>query len=186
MVADSDVEVETATSIHANATVCTDEAVKFLSKAETSMTTAHTEEAIKFVNKAETSMDHATIRSEDSGVMNYGDSSYGMTVRRDKVDESECGNADVIYSQNLVVRDVDTTSGVSTATDNRVPNFKLFRKVVNLVFLFIPVHAMGYQIRLMAFGLLVETTLLSRPLHFCMLQLKNDLSILRFCSYLSD
>ncbi|XP_062150431.1 nibrin homolog isoform X2 [Alnus glutinosa] len=128
VVADSDVEVETATSIHANATVCTDVAVKFLSKAETSMTTVHTEEDIKFVNKTETSMDHVAIRSEDSGVMNYRDISYGMTVRRDEVDESECGNADVIYSQNLVVRDVDTTSGVSTATNNRVPNFKLFRK----------------------------------------------------------
>ncbi|XP_059452805.1 nibrin homolog [Corylus avellana] len=128
VVADSDVEVETATSIHANATVCTDEAVKVLSKPETSMATVHTEEAIKFVNKAETSMDHAAIRSEDSGVMNYRDSSYGMTVRRDKVDDSECENADVIYSQTLVVRDMDITSGVSTATNNRVPNFKLFRK----------------------------------------------------------
>lgn len=128
VVADSDVEVETATSIHANATVCTDEPVKVLSKAETSMATARTEEAIKFVNKAETSMDHAAIRSEDTGVMNYRDSSCGMTVRRDKVDESECGNADVIYSQNLVVRDMDITSSVNTASNNRVPNFKCFRK----------------------------------------------------------
>lgn len=161
MVADSDVEVETATSIHANATVCTDEPVKVLSKAETSMATARTEEAIKFVNKAETSMDHAAIRSEDTGVMNYRDSSCGMTVRRDKVDESECGNADVIYSQNLVVRDMDITSSVNTATNNRVPNFKCFRKVTTSVFLFIPIHAMGFQIRIMTFGLLVETTLLS-------------------------
>jgi hypothetical protein len=166
VVADSDVEVETTTSIHANAMVCTDEAVKVLGKAETSMATVDTEETIKFVNKAETSMDHAAIKSEDSGVMNYRDNSYGMTVRRDKVDESECGNADVIYGQNLVVRDMDITSGVSSATNNRVPNFKLFRKVVTLVFLFVPVHGMGFQIIILTFGFLVETTRLSYPLHF--------------------
>lgn len=113
MVADSDVEEETATSIHANATVCDDE-------------------AIKFVSKAETSMDHAAAKSEDAHVMSGIDGSYGMTVGRDKVDETECGNADIIYSQDLVVQYMDLPSRANTIANNGVLNFKHFRKVMAL------------------------------------------------------
>ncbi|KAG6656214.1 nijmegen breakage syndrome 1 protein isoform X1 [Carya illinoinensis] len=109
VVADSDVEEETATSIHANATVCDDE-------------------AIKFVSKAETSMDHAAAKSEDAHVMSGIDGSYGMTVGRDKVDETECGNADIIYSQDLVVQYMDLPSRANTIANNGVLNFKHFRK----------------------------------------------------------
>ncbi|XP_041007224.1 nijmegen breakage syndrome 1 protein isoform X2 [Juglans microcarpa x Juglans regia] len=109
VVADSDVEEETTTSIHANATVCDDE-------------------AIKFVSKAETSMDHAAAKSVDAHVMSCIDGSYGMTVERDKVDEPECGNADIIYSQDLVVQYMDLPSRANTTANNGVLNFKHFRK----------------------------------------------------------
>ncbi|GMY24558.1 nijmegen breakage syndrome 1 protein isoform X1 [Fagus crenata] len=121
----SDLEVEAATSIHADVTVCTDEAIKVVSKAETSMAS---EEAIKFVSKAETVMDHAAIKSKDSCGMSYRDGSCGMTIRIDKVDESECGNLDILFSQDLVVRDMKIPSRVSTTTNNGVLNFKKFRK----------------------------------------------------------
>lgn len=128
VVADSDVEVETATSIHANATTCADEAIISLSKAEASTATACTEEDIKFVRKTVTPMDHAAVKSEDSCVMSYRDSTHGKTVGRDKVDDSECGNADIIYSQDLVARDMDIPSNINATANNGVLNFKRFRK----------------------------------------------------------
>lgn len=119
MVANSDVEVEMATSNHANATVCTDEAVKFVSKAETSLV-------------------QATVKSGDATVMSCIDGSYGMTVGKDKVDEPICGNADIVYSQDLVVQYVDIPSRVNTTANSGVLNFKHFRKVMAVIFLFLP------------------------------------------------
>lgn len=131
-------EVETATSIHANATTCADEAIISLSKAEASTATACTEEDIKFVRKTVTPMDHAAVKSEDSCVMSYRDSTHGKTVGRDKVDDSECGNADIIYSQDLVARDMDIPSNVNATANNGVLNFKRFRKAI-------AVHFYSYQ-----------------------------------------
>lgn len=52
----------------------------------------------------------------------------GLTARKHKVDKSEEGNSDIIYSQVLVVRDSALPFTVSRTTDHRVPNFKRFRK----------------------------------------------------------
>ncbi|KAK7834980.1 nijmegen breakage syndrome 1 protein [Quercus suber] len=152
VVADSDLEGETATSIQENVTVCTDEAIKVVSKAETSMaseepikfvskdevikvvskaeTSMVSEEAVKFVSETETVMDHAAIKSKDICGTSYRDVSCGITVKIDKVDESECGNSDILFSQVLVVRDTNIPSCFSTTTNNGVLNFKRFRKVV--------------------------------------------------------
>uniref|UniRef100_A0A2N9GG00 Uncharacterized protein n=1 Tax=Fagus sylvatica TaxID=28930 RepID=A0A2N9GG00_FAGSY len=128
----SDLEVEAATSIHeaatsihADVTVCTDEAIKVVSKAETSMAS---EEAIKFASKAETVMDHAAIKSKDSCGMSYRDGSCGMTIRIDKVDESECGNLDILFSQDLVVRDMKIPSRTNTQSGNSFNNLIPFSK----------------------------------------------------------
>ncbi|KAL0015172.1 hypothetical protein SO802_002241 [Lithocarpus litseifolius] len=121
VVADSDLEGETATSIQENVTVCTDEAIKVVSKAETSMAS---EEPIKFVSET----DHAAIKSKDICGTSYRDVSCGITVKMDKVDESECGNSDILFSQDLVVRDMNIPSRFSTTTNNGVLNFKRFRK----------------------------------------------------------
>ncbi|XP_075647373.1 nibrin homolog [Castanea sativa] len=150
VVADSDLEVETATSKQENVTVCTDEAIKVVSKAETSMaseeaikfvskdevikvvskaeTSMASEEAVKFVSETETVMDHAAIKSKDICGTSYRDVSCGITVKIDKVDESECGNSDILFSQDLVVRETNIPSRFSTTTNNGVLNFKHFRK----------------------------------------------------------
>ncbi|KAF3953602.1 hypothetical protein CMV_020969 [Castanea mollissima] len=150
VVADSDLEVETATSKQENVTVCTDEAIKVVSKAETSMaseeaikfvskdevikvvskaeTSMASEEAVKFVSETETVMDHAAIKSKDICGTSYRDVSCGITVKIDKVDESECGNSDILFSQDLVVRETNIPSRFSTTTNNGVLNFKRFRK----------------------------------------------------------
>ncbi|KAK9984195.1 hypothetical protein SO802_033720 [Lithocarpus litseifolius] len=145
-------EGETATSIQENVTVCTDEAIKVVSKAETSMaceepikfvskdevikvvskaeTSVVSEEAVKFVSKTETVMDHAAIKSKDIYGTSYRDVSCGIIDKIDKVDESECGNSDILFSQDLVVRDTNVPSCFITTTKNGVLNFKHFRKMM--------------------------------------------------------
>ncbi|KAK9285792.1 hypothetical protein L1049_024993 [Liquidambar formosana] len=110
VVADSDAEAETATSVHTIGAVST-------------------EEATKYKSKVEISTDHANTRSEDSHIMTFRDRNDGMTMRVDKVDDSESGNSDVIYSQDLIVRDVNLPASVSSTTKNRVLNFKCFRMI---------------------------------------------------------
>ncbi|XP_050288024.1 nibrin homolog isoform X2 [Quercus robur] len=86
------------------------------------------EEAVKFVSETETVMDHAAIKSKDICGTSYRDVSCGITVKLDKVDESECGNSDILCEQLLVVRDTNIPSRFSTTTNNGVLNFKRFRK----------------------------------------------------------
>ena len=166
MVADSDLEGETATSIQENVTVCIDEAIKVVRKAETSMaseepiklvskdevskvvskaeTSMVSEDAVKFVSETETVMDHAAIKSKDICGTSYRDVSCGITVKIDKVEESECGNSDILFSQDLVVRDTNIPSHFSTTTNNGVLNFKRFRKVMTSVF-FIPANTVQWS-----------------------------------------
>lgn len=166
MVADSDLEGETATSVQENVTVCIDEAIKVVRKAETSMaseepiklvskdevikvvskaeTSMVSEEAVKFVSETETVMDHAAIKSKDICGTSYRDVSCGITVKIDKVEESECGNSDILFSQDLVVRDTNIPSHFSTTTNNGVLNFKHFRKVMTSVF-FIPANTVQWS-----------------------------------------
>ncbi|XP_034679811.1 nijmegen breakage syndrome 1 protein-like [Vitis riparia] len=108
IVADSDAEVETAASIHANAAPCT-------------------KETIKYDSKGEISIGQATNASETGHMTHFRQMNDGVTTRRDKVDEFESGNPDVLYSQDLIVRDINLLTSFSS-TKNRIINFKCFRK----------------------------------------------------------
>ena len=155
VVADSDAEVETATLIHANAAACTTETIKYDSKGEISVvadsdaevetaTSIHTNAAvrtaedIKYDSKGEISIGQAANASETGHMTHFRQRNDGVTTRRDKVDESESGNPDVLYSQDLIVRDINLLTSFSS-TKNRIVNFKCFRKVNNLHwYFFIP------------------------------------------------
>ncbi|CBI24024.3 hypothetical protein VitviT2T_005056 [Vitis vinifera] len=144
VVADSDAEVETATLIHANAAACTTETIKYDSKGEISVvadsdaevetaTSIHTNAAvrtaedIKYDSKGEISIGQAANASETGHMTHFRQRNDGVTTRRDKVDESESGNPDVLYSQDLIVRDINLLTSFSS-TKNRIVNFKCFRK----------------------------------------------------------
>lgn len=103
VVADSDAE-EMATSVLATSSVGTKGVVE---------TVPH-----------EICMSYAAIKSEDNYVM----SSRRSSDMRGKLDESESGIADIIYSQDLIVRNTSLPCAIITTANNRVVNFKRFRK----------------------------------------------------------
>ncbi|GAV61712.1 FHA domain-containing protein [Cephalotus follicularis] len=109
VVADSDAEQETATSRHAPAPVCN-------------------EESSKCDRKVNESVDHVANIPEGRHVTRLGDDNRCITARRDKFDESETGNIDIIYSQDLMVRHLNIPANISSAAKNEVLNFKRFRK----------------------------------------------------------
>jgi len=76
--------------------------------------------------KTETSLDGASVRSHATS---FSNDNVGVKVKKDKVDDNETGNSDVVYSQHLIVRDTNIRSSISTAPDSSFPNFKCFRKV---------------------------------------------------------
>ncbi|XP_021892000.1 nijmegen breakage syndrome 1 protein isoform X2 [Carica papaya] len=67
-------------------------------------------------------------RVDESGYAKVDDSG-GMVAIRAKFDESEDGNLDIIYSQDLIVRDSKLTLTVSSMANKEVVNFKRFRKM---------------------------------------------------------
>lgn len=108
VVADSDEETETIASCPTTATVHSEIAMNNENIEEVPATaTVYTETAIKNGNRE----DVPTI-----------------ATNRQKLDEPELGNSDIIYSQVLVVRDMNLAPSVSSKASNSVVNFKRFRK----------------------------------------------------------
>ncbi|KAI9161243.1 hypothetical protein LWI28_015687 [Acer negundo] len=108
VVADSDVEAETASSVHATAAVLN-------------------EESLKCPKKEEISINLAANKSEDTSATSFRDKSNTMTTGRDKNDESE-HNSDIIFSQDLVIRSYNLPATISSTANNGLLNFKRFRK----------------------------------------------------------
>ncbi|XVF20449.1 hypothetical protein REPUB_Repub12eG0001300 [Reevesia pubescens] len=121
VVADSDEENEVATPVNKNAATHKEGARIYVNGAEISM------EAPNNVSKAEVSTYHDATRLED-GQVTFKDDNYCLTARSNKVDESEYGSSNIVYSQVLIVRDVNITSTSTFITDNGVINYKRFRK----------------------------------------------------------
>ncbi|TKY56635.1 Nijmegen breakage syndrome 1 protein [Spatholobus suberectus] len=142
VVADSETEVETATSAHSNEAFSSGNNVKY-EKTEELYDDSDTldkrkheriEASSEYVStrlhdikraKTETSLDGASVRSHATGFRNDND---GIKVKKGKVDDYESGNSDIVYSQYLVVRDTNICPSISTAPNSNVPNFKRFRK----------------------------------------------------------
>ncbi|XP_057971936.1 nibrin homolog isoform X2 [Malania oleifera] len=106
VVADSDVEVETVTSTQRTVAVHTED-IKY--EADVKMSTHNT------ATKTET--DHAIC---------FRDKNDGMKAT--KIEESESRDADVIYSQDLIVRNATSPVSFRSTMDNGIINFKCFRK----------------------------------------------------------
>ncbi|KAI9100145.1 hypothetical protein K1719_024363 [Acacia pycnantha] len=151
IVADSDTEVETATSSHTKETLCTGEDIK-CEKAEISLDAAPSIFGNMEFERKETSLDGVSTRLKEKGDMkhenrepallhdassrldtesaSFREGGDGMRVtKKDEVDDYESGNSDIIYSQDLIVRDIDSSSGTNAASNSNLPNFKRFRKI---------------------------------------------------------
>lgn len=143
VVADSDVEAETATSVDISVDIKpvettkheTDHAATRLGSDNVTCssgrdydTTAHKENEVEKLESV-----NADIGSSDQDNI--------ITARRDHVDEPESGNPDIIYSQTLIVRDTNLPASDYSSTDNGVPNFKCFKKVNGLhLYLYLAVN----------------------------------------------
>ncbi|KAJ1386980.1 SMAD/FHA domain superfamily [Sesbania bispinosa] len=144
VVADSDTEVETATSAHASEAFCDGNSIKYVKteeldddsgvldkrkheSLEASLDDVSTRLHEVKCAKAETSLDGASVRSETHAT-SFKDGSGGIKVKKDKVEDYESGYSDIVYSQDLVVRDTNILTNISTATNSSAPNFKRFRK----------------------------------------------------------
>ncbi|KAJ4838553.1 hypothetical protein Tsubulata_024637 [Turnera subulata] len=109
IVADSDEEAQTATSVHANID-------------------SYKNEAPEYVVKPEISVISLSSRLEDSHAVSSTVHNDGMTKRREKFDESASGNSDIFYTQDLIVRDLKLPSIINSTPSSGVLNFKRFKK----------------------------------------------------------
>ncbi|XWS46476.1 hypothetical protein CRYUN_Cryun14cG0070700 [Craigia yunnanensis] len=121
VVADSDEENEATTPANANAASDKEGARTNVNRAESSI------EASNYVSKAEVSTYRDATRLEDRQVT-FKDDDYCLTAGRNKADESEYGISNIVYSQVLIVRDVNITSNSDFITDNGAINYKRFHK----------------------------------------------------------
>ena len=126
VVADSDEENEAATPANANAASDKEGARTNVKRAEISI------EASNYVSKEEVSTYHDATRLED-GQVTFKDDDYCLTAGRNKAHESEYGTSNIVYSQVLIVRDVNITSKSSFITYNGAINYKRFRKVTTFM-----------------------------------------------------
>ncbi|XP_016455700.2 nibrin homolog [Nicotiana tabacum] len=170
VVADSDAETESMKSDHIAAAVCSIEAPEYDSKATTS---AHKLESVENYNEDKCSVqivipgdkgskrdtspsstkpvkhDDATTHDPESGYIGrLGVKSDNTVAKKDITDEPENGKLDIIYSQDLIVRDSIMSLPVSS-TNGGVTNFKRFRKTSapspNSFEIFIPFAKYPYQ-----------------------------------------
>lgn len=157
VVADSDVEMETATSVR------TSLAVNLISSAEdepeTKMGIHEAEPSAKdckpenFVHVVE-SIEHDSGAKSEAAANEHGsqgflppkpeslkvDSPYrsaisrdrdeGIVMKKDEVHPSDSENLDIIYSQSLIVRESNSTQFDHSSRNGMAANFKRFRKVI--------------------------------------------------------
>lgn len=121
VVADSDEENERATPVNENAATHNEGAQVDVQREEISL------EDHKYVSKAEVSTYDDANRLQDGQVI-FKDDNCCLTAVRNKADDTEYGGSDIVYSQVLIVRDVNIISTNSFITDSGVINYKHFRK----------------------------------------------------------
>ncbi|CAJ1970803.1 unnamed protein product [Sphenostylis stenocarpa] len=143
IVADSDTEVETATSPRPNEAFSNDNDVKYekteelyddsytLDKRKHESIEKSTDDVLTRLHdtkraRTETSLDGTSVRSHATSFRLDND---GVKVKKDKVDDNGTENSDIVYSQQLIVRDTNIHGSRSTAPNSSVPNFKCFRKL---------------------------------------------------------
>ncbi|XP_059285571.1 nibrin homolog isoform X5 [Lycium ferocissimum] len=178
VVADSDAETESAKSDHIAAAVCSIESSEHESKRTTSPHKLESVEyynenkcSVQIVIPSDNASmrdtspsstkpgkrdgghiphDDATIHDPEGGyIRRLGVKSDNTVAKEDITDERENGKLDIIYSQDLIVRDSIMSLPVSSSTNGGVTNFKRFRKTnappQNSFEIFIPFSKYPYQ-----------------------------------------
>ncbi|KAJ6421077.1 hypothetical protein OIU84_028453 [Salix udensis] len=81
----------------------------------------------KYVNKVETSI-HPHHRLENNHVVSSTYSIANVTTKQETVDEADSGNSDIIYSQDLIIRDLNLPAQISSPPNNGFLNFKRLKR----------------------------------------------------------
>lgn len=140
MVADSEPEVE-ITSVHTSSAIRKIESVED----EKEIISIHSVESVERDNEVETVVpsvnptkfdDRKNSTADDIGAKSKDDEythllkrDDGISTRAHKTDDTELGTSDVIFSQDLIVRDTNLPPFTPSPTNNLVLNFKRFKKV---------------------------------------------------------
>lgn len=133
VVADSDVEAETATSVDLSVAIKPVETTKLeTDHASTRLGSDNITCSIGRDYDTAARKDEVDKLESGNPDISSSDQDNTITARRDRIDEPESGNPDIIYSQILVVRDTNLPASDYSSTDNGVPNFKCFKKVNGL------------------------------------------------------
>ncbi|KAF4396857.1 hypothetical protein F8388_004825 [Cannabis sativa] len=143
--AEAEAEAEAVTSsVHVTAATHSEEVIEIVTPVPPPTTaSAHSEEVINIVTPippTTTAPAAAVIDTVDNmdeqkdcalkiNLSSFrGSSSTSSHVKNDRVSETEGENLDIIYSQNLIVRDMSASSTTRRTVNNEVVNFKRFRK----------------------------------------------------------
>lgn len=148
IVADSDAETETVTSDHPitdnalarrahdesekpafseHATVTSEatQRTEFMRQNSRTMIREEDKQATEYESKEYKSLNHAASMGNDH-TMNFVEPN--RAVARKTEDNPELGIVDILYSQNLIARDINPQFATGNATERGVINFKRFRK----------------------------------------------------------
>lgn len=74
------------------------------------------------------------VKSDSINITLSRDEDEGIVTRKDKGHASESGNLDIIYSQDLIVRESNLTQSGHSLRNGAAINFKRFRKVIDRMF----------------------------------------------------
>lgn len=143
VVADSDEEIETATSIPNSGALDTIKSVECENKKKANVFVVMSDdqeaeghisdtniESLHDNNKGDIITNQVDERVEKSGQIACSKDRYRSKMARGmKDEESDTKNSDIIYSQDLVIRDLNLPAKVRSSIKNTVINFKRFRKV---------------------------------------------------------
>lgn len=123
MVAESDLEAETSEPVVSNV----QGPDEYVSKSE------------EYLSRPEVPIDNAATGSV-GGHETFKNSYSDVEMRKDKIDESDNRNIDIIFSQNLIVQHAMKPSSIVTAENSGITNFKRFRKVLLFAFESLVLH----------------------------------------------
>lgn len=150
VVADSDVEMETATSVPIPVTLDATNSAEHKCKEKIEFYPLSSDDqddkehitlskmvSLDSESKGNMSTYLAVEKSNEVGqVPQLKDLRHGEMARGNDYDDSDSKNSDIIYSQDLIIRDISVPEKAHSLVDSTVLNFKRFRKVM-IIFLLI-------------------------------------------------
>ncbi|KAK2979229.1 hypothetical protein RJ640_009627 [Escallonia rubra] len=91
--------------------------------------TVETMQSMEHDTKRDAPLDQTDVRTKGGQMTCLRDRDENVAAKGHMIDESESGNSDIIYSQDLIVRDTNLPASVNSFLNSAFSNFKRFRKM---------------------------------------------------------